>query len=117
MSDRRPCSVLQVGYYQTLLHTRQLMLEQDGYEVVSALGNEEAKLLARSKHFDLIVVGFSAPLSDRRAIVQWLKQNVERTPVLVLQAHSSERCPEADLETLSEDPKVWLEAVRQAVAR
>lgn len=116
MSDGK-ARVLQIGYYPMLLQTRHMMLEQDGYEVVSALGNDRAKQMATSRSFDAVVIGFSAPLAERQELLYWLKKNVQRTPVVMLQANSSERFPEADVMTLSEDPKIWLAAVRQATAK
>jgi hypothetical protein len=38
--------ILQVAYYQSLLEIRTRMLESGGYEVTSALGNDEAFRLA-----------------------------------------------------------------------
>jgi len=116
MSDRKP-SVLQIGYYPMLLQTRHMMLEQDGYDVSSALGDEQARELAGSQNFDAVVIGFSGTLAERQELLHWLKKNVQQTPVVMLQANSSERFPEADVVTLSEDPKVWLAAVRQATAK
>jgi DNA-binding response OmpR family regulator len=116
MSDRK-ARVLQIGYYPMLLQTRHMMLEQDGYEVFSALGNEQAKQIAAARSFDAIVIGFSGTLPDRQELLRWIKQNVERTPVVMLQAHTNDKFPEADVLALSEDPKVWLAAVRQATAK
>ena len=109
-------SVLHVAYYPTLLQTRQAMLEQDGYVVTSALGNDQAIALADGR-FDLVVVGFSAGYAERGRIVRWFKQHLPTIPVVALLAHSGEHFPDADCVTLSEDPRVWLSAVREAHAK
>jgi DNA-binding NtrC family response regulator len=109
--------VLQVAYYPSLLEARRLMLEHDGYAVVSALGNDQAMALAGLDQFDVFVVGSSSDKPVRQKMVRWLKQNVPGTPVVVLLAHIGERFPEADRETLSEDPLVWLAVVAASVIR
>jgi DNA-binding NtrC family response regulator len=105
--------ILQVAYYGSLLTTRQAMLEHSGYQVTSVLGNEKALRLTADQmsSFDLIVVGFSAKQGERASAVRVFKQRNPGIPVVVLQANSSERFPEADAVTVSEDPAIWLAAV------
>lgn len=91
------------------------MLKNDGYDVLSALGNDQAIALANMKTFDLIVLGFSAPHSVRSTMIRWLKQHSPQTPVVALLAHGAEKFPEADYQTLSEDPQVWLATVAECV--
>jgi len=110
-------SVLQIAYYPALLETRRTMLEDGGYTVTSALGNDQGMALATAGHFDVIVVGFSAHSAVRSGIVRWLKQRIPGTPVVVLLAHGMERFPEADVATFSENPIEWLAAVRTACAQ
>jgi CheY-like chemotaxis protein len=103
--------ILHIAYYPGLQKARQIILEQAGYEVVSAFGNEEAMALARARNYDVIMVGFSAAHSIRSAILRWLKENIPQTPVVVLLANQAEHFPEADSEVLSENPDTWLDAV------
>ena len=105
--------ILQIAYYENLLRTRATMLQHAGYAVASVLGNDEAKATAARllPGFDLVVIGFSGAYSDRNAMLRWLKQQYPGVPVVVLQAHSSERFPDADCSTLSEDPEHWLRVV------
>jgi DNA-binding response OmpR family regulator len=116
-TKRQGVVLLQVAYTPELLRVRQQMLEADGYTVISALGNDQGTALATSHDFDVAIVGFSRSHSTRHEMVRWLKLHVPRTPVLALLAHESEHFPDADGETLSEDPQVWLAAVRQAVSQ
>jgi two-component sensor histidine kinase len=108
-------SVLQICYQSPVLQARQMLLESDGYAVTSALENKEGTRLAVSGIYDVILVGFSADYSVRNQMVRWLKEHVPSTPVVVLLAHESEKFPEADCATMSEDPLVWLSAVRQTI--
>jgi DNA-binding NtrC family response regulator len=105
--------ILHVGYYDTLLEIRAEMLQAAGYQVTSVLGNDNAVGLdsAVIGATDLIVVGFSAPHSLREAMVHWFKAHYPKIPVVALQFNGWENFPEADVATLSEDPKVWLAAV------
>src|SRR5947209_16376256 len=110
-------SVLQIAYYPTLLQTRQVILEHDGYSVVSALGNDQGMAIAATETFDVIVVGFSASHATRTSMVRWLKQHAPMITVVALLAHDLEEFPDADCVTLSENPMVWLAKLRQACAK
>ena len=105
-------AVLQIGYYPALLQMRQSMLEHEGYAVTSALGNDQGMAVATTAHFDVIVVGFCSDTQNRIQMVRWLKQNVPSSPIVALLANNLESLPEADFETLSWNPSVWLTAVR-----
>jgi DNA-binding NtrC family response regulator len=107
-------SVLQIAYYPTLMETREAMLVHDGYKVVSVLGNDQGMTISGNGNFDLVVVGFSASLAERTRMVRWLKQHMPEVPVIALLRHSGESLPDADWTTFSEDPQVWLAAVRHA---
>ena len=111
--------ILHIAYYENLLRTRAVMLQRSGYVVSSVLGNDEAKATAARllPGFDLVVIGFSGAYSDRNAMLRWLKQQYPDVPVVVLQAHSSERFPDADCTTLSEDPEHWLRVVAECLER
>ncbi|HUS18017.1 MAG TPA: hypothetical protein VMZ25_00025, partial [Terriglobales bacterium] len=114
MSSTMALSVLQIAYYPGLLETRHAMLEHDGYQVTSTLGNEEGMLAAAKGSFDVIVVGFSTTYARRNNMVKWLKRHAPHIPIVVLMANSNERFPDADCVTFSEDPTEWLSAVRGA---
>ena len=104
--------ILQVSYYQSLLEFRTRLLESGGYQVTSALGNDEAFGLGATviKTVDLIVIGYSALHPIRTNAVRWFKQYHPTIPVVALRSHNSEMFPEAGA-SLSEDPKIWLEAI------
>ncbi len=113
-----PRRILQIAYYESLLRTRAEMLQRSGYHVASVLGNHQAKSAAPQlvPGTDLVMVGFSGSHADRTAITRWLKQQYPRVKVVVLQAHSSERFPDADCATLSEDPEIWMGAIADCLA-
>ncbi len=110
--------ILQVAYYQSLLEIRTRMLEFGGYQVTAALGNDEAFALDATviATVDLIVIGFSASHPIRTTAVHWFKERYPTIPAVVLRFHGFEKFPEAGA-TLSEDPKIWLEAIASILKR
>jgi DNA-binding NtrC family response regulator len=106
-------NIFQIAYYDSLLSTRALLLEQSGYAVSSALGNEQAKAAARSlpPAIDLVLIGFSGTYVQRAAMIHWIKKQHPELPVVALQAHASEKFAEADAVALAERPERWLAAV------
>lgn len=62
--------ILSVSYDQALLLTRQLMLEGQGYQVVSALGFKEAERKCKDGGFQLMVLGHSIPFNDKQALLE-----------------------------------------------
>ena len=73
--------ILSVSYDRALLMTRQLMLEAQGYSVVSALGFKEAERQCQEHCFDLLIMGHSIPAADKLALVA-LFRAVSRGPVV-----------------------------------
>jgi DNA-binding NtrC family response regulator len=106
--------ILQVAYDWGLLKTRAILLERSGYRVTSVFGNDNARRTTSEtlSSVDLVLIGFSTAYALRTGIVRWFKEHLPTVPVVVLQFHSYEKFPEADAATLSEDPEVWLGAVR-----
>jgi hypothetical protein len=57
-----------------LLVTKAKLLRHNGYEVISVVGNEAAKIVPNSpRHCDLFIVGHAAPGQTRKEMVDWLK--------------------------------------------
>ena len=109
--------ILSVSYDESLLVTRQMMLEQAGFRVTSALGFEEALEHCDSGKFDLLLVGHSIPLKDKRSLIKAARRSC-KAPVLSIRKHGDVPLPEADysLDSL-EDPKVLVEAIQSLLNR
>lgn len=86
--------ILSISYDSALLQTRQKLLEQAGYEVVSAVGFAQA-LEQGSGDFDLIVMGHSIPQDDKRAMIAELTRHGCNAPVLSLLRIGEAPIPEA----------------------
>ena len=111
--------ILHVAYDRALLETRHLMLKARGYNVTSALGNEQVMAMTPDDlaGFQVAVIGFSSTHAARSTLVKWFKAQSPQLPVVVLQFHEYERFPLAECTTLSEEPALWLDAVDQQVSR
>ena len=89
--------ILSVSYDEPLLKTRHFMLEQNGYQVISALGFTDAlKHCTGDGALDLFVLGHSIPLHDKQALVQAFRRTCQ-APVLALKR------PGEDLAALGAD--------------
>ena len=75
--------VLSISYDQSLLYTRRLILEQAGYEVITAHGFLEAMQLSQECKFDLAIIGHSIPRKEKEAILKRIKAICD-APVLSL---------------------------------
>ena len=109
--------ILSISYDATLLTTRQLLLEKEGYEVASAEGFAAAlELCNGDAHFDLILMGHSIPQKDKRAIVAELRQHGCMAPVLSLLRLHEHPIPEAAYAADPSNPKQMLKTVAEALA-
>ncbi len=107
--------ILSISYDPTLLATRRLLLEREGYEVVSAEGFAEA-LEASDGRFHLIIMGHSIPQKDKRAIVAELRKHGCVSPVLSLLRVGERPIPEATHGVDPGDPVAMLAAVKEILA-
>jgi CheY-like chemotaxis protein len=106
--------ILSISYDEPLLVTRQMMLEQAGFTVTSALGFTEAIEKCNSG-FDLFMIGHSIPVKDKAAIVAAIRQH-SRSPILSIRRHGMNPLPEVDLSVDAQDgPQAVLNAVNSAL--
>jgi hypothetical protein len=82
---RRKPLVFQIAYDNGLAPARTEVLRRHGYEVVSVIGNEAAKLiLSLRQRCDVFIVGHAAPEEERKEIVAWLKTQYPEVRILAL---------------------------------
>ena len=105
--------VLSISYDRSLLWTRQLLLEQLGYEVVSAEGFAQAWDAAVDGNlpFDLIILGHSIPPKDKVAIVRHMRDSCN-CPILALLRPFESPVAEAARSIDAGEPGAFLTAVR-----
>jgi CheY-like chemotaxis protein len=108
--------ILSISYDQPLLVTRQMILEQAGYDVSSAFGFAEALEICTTRHdFDLVLMGHSMPQKDKRALFEALRPKC-RALFLSIRRHGDSPLPEANYSVDADDgPAALLGAVKAAL--
>ncbi len=79
-----PKRILSISYDESLLTTRHMILQEAGFRVTSVLGFLDAIGACEKEPFDLIIVGHSIPGSDKKALLEKLKETCPQSPVLGL---------------------------------
>jgi CheY-like chemotaxis protein len=106
--------ILSISYDETLLSTRQLMLEAQGHKVSSALGFATALKLCRESDYDLLIMGHSIPSSDKEQIIKTLRL-VCKAPVLALLRATEPQLRVAEYNHELHGPEQFLHAVNKAL--
>jgi DNA-binding response OmpR family regulator len=83
--------VLSISYDESLARTRELILDAAGIEVHTALDIQKAMWLFETNRYDLIILGHSIPLNQRRLIAQRLRA-LSSTPILAI-SRAGEKSP------------------------
>lgn len=108
----RPRRILLVTLNFTLATTREMLLASEGYTVTVALTSGDAVKQCESECFDLIVIGHSIPLEQRRLLLEEFRRRCS-TPVLGLYRPGEAPLSDADyLFDATESPVLLLESVR-----
>jgi len=88
--------ILSVCYYAPLARTRQLILEHEGYKVVSAHSFRAGLEQCRRGGFSAFILGHSLPFSDGQRLVTAFKQHCA-APIITLSLTIGDRAlPGAD---------------------
>jgi DNA-binding response OmpR family regulator len=106
--------IFSVSYDTSLLATRQMLLEQKGYTVTSALGFSKAIDLCRQSHFDLFILGHSIPNTDKVHLIKTFRESCP-APVLSLERHGEDRVS-TDFHASPDDPHQFLRVVDDILA-
>jgi hypothetical protein len=109
--------VFQIAYDEHRLVTRAELLRHNGYEVLSVVGNEAAKIVLSSpQHCDLFIVGHAAPEQTRKEMVDWLKARYPHVKILALNRADHRQLAGADYNVLLNGPNQWLSVITAAVS-
>ena len=104
--------ILSVSYDQSLLYTRQLILEQHGYDVVSAFGFTQAlKCCDEAKDFSIFILGHSIPREDKEALIAAFRRHC-LGKVVALKRANERPVAGADFET-EPSPEAILQLLEQ----
>jgi DNA-binding NtrC family response regulator len=107
-------SILSVSYDVSLLATRKMLLEQNGFHVTNALGFSLARKHCRAGGFDLFVLGHSIPQADKLELIEDFRKNCQ-APILSLERHGEDFVP-CDFHASPDDPETFIKAVEEILA-
>lgn len=108
--------LFQITYDENLSRARAEVLRLQGYEVVSAFGNDAAKIvLGTPEHYDLFIVGHAAPEETRRAMVEWLREKHPGVRILALNPPSVHHLLGADYNLKLNGPETLLPVIATAL--
>lgn len=106
-----PKSLLCVSWDSALATTRGMLLEKADYAVISAMGRREALDACKAPSADLLILGYSVPLDEKRSIIKSFRKACT-APVLSLLNHHQSKLPEADFGVETGRPADLIQAVR-----
>ena len=109
-----PKRILSVSYDSVLLATREMLLEQKGYSITSALGFTQAVEHCRNEGFDLFILGHSIPDQDKLHLIETFRSNCA-APILSLE-RIGERQVQCDFHASPDDPAKFLQVVDDILA-
>jgi len=108
---RHSATILSVAYDPSLAATREMLFTSVGFQVSSASTIDQALQLCANRDFDLVVIGHSMPLQQKRFLVKELRLRCD-TPLLVLQRPGELLVQDVDyVFDSTESPALLLEAV------
>lgn len=114
--DSVPKSVLSISYDPSLLTTRQMLLEQAGYSVVSAHGFTEALEQCHAAQYDIVLMGHSMPRKDKSALAAAIREHCA-APILSIRRPDEPPLPEADYSVESDEgPTILLAGIEAILA-
>jgi hypothetical protein len=101
--------ILSVASSEVLKTTRQMLLEQEGHFVCSALTLTEVEALGQTEKVDLALIGHGFRGPEKRKIARAVNQYFPGLPILEMCFHSPE-IPGADF-VLSDSPADLVRAI------
>ncbi|HWC17972.1 MAG TPA: hypothetical protein VG498_13210 [Terriglobales bacterium] len=104
--------VVCVSWVPQLAHTRELLLRQAGFEVISLLGVGDLSRLDCNADADLLILSHSVPRQEKLNALTIFKRNCS-APVLSLLAPHQAKLPEADYAVEAFSPAEFLDAVKR----
>lgn len=108
--------VFQIYYHDSMATARAEILRLHGYEVVSAAGNEAARvILSLPQRCDIFIVGHAAPEESRKEIVAWLKAKYPGIRIIALNSPTIRELPGADYNIELNGPQTWLPVIDKAL--
>lgn len=113
LAARRPKTcILSVSYDLPLLRTRNMLLEREGYEVVSTSTLQESLKRCREGGFDLFILGHSIPHADKQKLVKEFRRQCEGAVISLRRSAGDQAVDDADY-AIEPDPEPLLKLIAQ----
>lgn len=103
--------ILSVSYDPPLLRTRQMMLEHQGYEVISCATIDESLRHCSDSNVDLFILGHSIPSLDQHQLIESFRR-YNSAPIIALQRCAEAKIAGADYH-IRPDPELLLTLVAE----
>jgi len=117
LAARQPrARILSVSYDQTLLRMRQMLFENQGYEVVSSDGLTSSLEHSKQGGFDLLVLGHSVPDEEKQTVVQAFRK-VCSAPIISLRRTAGEAKVDGADYHIEPDPEPLLKLVADVIRK
>jgi len=109
--------ILSLSYDRSLARTREMLFLGAGFQVTTYMNTALAIQACQRESFDLIVVGHSIPLNERRSLLKEVRE-LCGTPILAMLRHGEAPLHGADyLFDASQNPAHLLEMVIHILGR
>ncbi len=109
-------NILSITYDETLLRTRQMILEAAGHEVTSALGLQDGRAACEKRGFQLFILGHSIPEKDKLELVACFRGVNPKAQVIALTRAGEVRLKEVDTYINPGDPEELVRAISRVLA-
>jgi len=106
--------ILSVSYDSVLLATREMLLEQRGYEVTSAHGFTDAVKHCQDDGFALFILGHSIPHNDKVQLIETFRKSCS-APILSLERLGEIQVP-SDFHASPDNPGKFMKVVDDILA-
>src|SRR5581483_7268379 len=107
--------ILSVSYDEVLLRTRQMLLEREGYQVVSSFGFMPSLRHCKEGGFSLFILGHSIPQFDKLELVKTFRESCA-APVISLLRTGEQLVDDADYH-IQPDPEPLVRLVSRIVGQ
>lgn len=108
--------ILCVSQDQLLLRMREMLLEREGYEVVSTLGVEAGLAECKKGDFDLFVLGHSIDYPERQKLVDEFRRSCA-APILCLRRNMGEQPVDGAEFHIEPDPEMLLQTIERILRK
>lgn len=108
--------ILSITYDETLLRTREMILQSAGHEVTSALGLQDGREACERSGFQLFIIGHSIPERDKLELIGCFRAANPKAQVIALTRAGEPRLKEVDTYINPGDPEELVRAIARVLA-